>query len=491
MQNVKKMVVRKANINNPFTLGQRDWVSAGLQKKKENKMKTKFILIIFAMMCTSLVHAETTTYIVTANTLNVRSGAGEQYKVIGKLHKGDKVRVLQMHNSDWATIRWQLGEGYVSRSYIALKSSKKQTNKNSDFKISSLKIGNLIRDYYGWGILFISLFIVFPILQKYGQKSTWRVTYIIWYILSYPFYILDLLQFWLAKPWRPFMKENILQDGAKKFMRVFLRILQFPFYVLLLPLRIINAIYYNILIHNTYELLNYFLEVVEPSHPKEGHKNIGKWIIFLPKRILKYLLYHSVLTFIESIIWTVADVIFPAMTLYHGTSTEATNSILCEPTRNRKRITKACRTMGIWNVGAGNFAGDGIYFGIYRKTFKNYSRGSLIVARVTTGKAIDTVLIPNSVYDKAGSWSASAVSNWGLRNGYVSGEWWRTTGSWWEICLYDRKNKYNESWRIRHLYAVSSESGIMQRIPGGSAHWLFRKVILKDIWYSITHIFRK
>lgn len=32
MQNVKKMVVRKANINNPFILGQRDWVFAGLQK---------------------------------------------------------------------------------------------------------------------------------------------------------------------------------------------------------------------------------------------------------------------------------------------------------------------------------------------------------------------------------------------------------------------------------------------------------------------------
>jgi hypothetical protein len=29
------MVVRKANINNPFTLGQRDWVSADLQKKRK------------------------------------------------------------------------------------------------------------------------------------------------------------------------------------------------------------------------------------------------------------------------------------------------------------------------------------------------------------------------------------------------------------------------------------------------------------------------
>lgn len=32
------MVVRKVNINNPFTLGQRDWVSAGLQRKRENNM---------------------------------------------------------------------------------------------------------------------------------------------------------------------------------------------------------------------------------------------------------------------------------------------------------------------------------------------------------------------------------------------------------------------------------------------------------------------
>ena len=37
MQNVKKMVVRKANINNPFILGQRDWVSAGLHSRSVSR----------------------------------------------------------------------------------------------------------------------------------------------------------------------------------------------------------------------------------------------------------------------------------------------------------------------------------------------------------------------------------------------------------------------------------------------------------------------
>ena len=99
------------------------------------------------------------------------------------------------------------------------------------------------------------------------------------------------------------------------------------------------------------------------------------------------------------------------------------------------------RLSGTWTVGGGNYAGDGIYFGIFRKTLRNYQSGSAIVARVTMGKTIDTVLMPNAVYNQAGHPNASAVSNWGLNNGYTAGEWWRTSGSWWEICLFDRKNK--------------------------------------------------
>lgn len=82
-------------------------------------------------------------------------------------------------------------------------------------------------------------------------------------------------------------------------------------------------------------------------------------------------------------------------------------------------------------------------------------------------------------------------TNWGLKNGYVSGEWWRSDRNtqWWEICMYDRQNRYNDSWRIRPIYAINSDTGIMQRVSGGTAHWLFRKMVWDDLMFSISHMF--
>lgn len=144
---------------------------------------------------------------------------------------------------------------------------------------------------------------------------------------------------------------------------------------------------------------------------------------------------------------------------------------------------------GTWTVGGGNYAGDGIYFGISGSTLKNYQKGCFIVARVSLGKTIDMVLMPDSVYRKAGSRDAHEVSKWGITNGYITGEWWRNNPGWWEFCLFDRQNRYNYSWRIRPVYVLSYDNGIMMRTHRGMAHWLFRGMVLKDLWYSITHIF--
>ncbi len=127
----------------------------------------------------------------------------------------------------------------------------------------------------------------------------------------------------------------------------------------------------------------------------------------------------------------------------------------------------------------------------YRRTLLNYQNGSAIVARVTMGKTIDVSLMPTVINLQAGHPNAKAVSNWGLNNGYVTGEWWRgdRDTKWWEICLYDRQNRYNDSWRIRPIYAINSISGIMQRIPGGTAHWLFQKMAWNDLMNSIKSVF--
>jgi len=162
----------------------------------------------------------------------------------------------------------------------------------------------------------------------------WQNTYAIWYVISLPFYLLNMLQYWLAKPWRPFMKRNLLPDKYKKPMRIFLRILQVPFYIALFPLRFVNAVYYNLVIHNLYEWSNYLLEVFFPSDSKEGARNFWRWLLWLPVRIGKYLLLHGTLTLIESVVWTVIDTFIPAVTLYHGTSRTATDNMLCEPKRS-------------------------------------------------------------------------------------------------------------------------------------------------------------
>ena len=114
----------------------------------------------------------------------------------------------------------------------------------------------------------------------------------------------------------------------------------------------------------------------------------------------------------------------------------------------------------------------------------------MIICRVTLGKTIDLGLAPYYVFNQCGHANAYGVTDWGLKNGYVSGEWWRSDTHWWEYCMYDWQNRYNYSWRIRPLYIVNLENGFLQRIPCGMSHWLFRKMILQDISTSFKNLYR-
>lgn len=501
------------------------------------------VFLVLTAMC-SFVAAQSQ-YVVTANSLNVRSGPGSRYSVVGKLHRGDTVIVYEQ-NGQWATIQGSGGRRYVSSRYIRYvgpatqKSSAKAVSKTTWDKLYEfvkvilwiLAIVVVIGGFIGkeaaaglalWAMLLcgvgaligwlffdngtagavVSMGIEIALVVLFGTLYVSSVSdfhlpriagffYLIWALISLPFYVLNMLQFWLAKPWRPLMKRNTLSDSSKPAMRTFLRILQVPFYIAITPLRFVNAVYYNIIIYNLYAWSNYFIEVFVPSDETEGADDVWDWIKYLPKRIIKYWLWHGVLTTTESVVWTIIDTIIPAVTLYHGTAVEYADNMLCDPHRNYTRHRSRGWLTGIWNVGGGNYAGDGIYFGLFRKTLRNYEQGAAIVARVTMGKTIDTVLMPDYVYNQAGQPNAKAVSNWGLNNGYVCGEWWRSDRgtNWWEICMYDRQNRYNESWRIRPIYSIHAHNGLMQRIPGGPAHWLFRKQVVADMKDSVSkHVF--
>ena len=93
----------------------------------------------------------TITQYVTATTLNVRSGAGTSYSVLGSLSKGTKVEVISTTNV-WSKINYNGSIGYVSSQYLSSSSTDSSTSTTSSSvnKVISLA-KSLLGKSYVWG----------------------------------------------------------------------------------------------------------------------------------------------------------------------------------------------------------------------------------------------------------------------------------------------------------------------------------------------------
>ncbi len=447
-------------------------------------MKLKLILCML-LWSVCICAQESLPCIGTATTrLNVRSGPGKQYGRMDLLTPGKQVVVLKRANREWVLVKYDNQNGYVHSDYLKFSPlpQQKTVEKNKSGGVSSwfwdaLKIIITIVLIYG------SILIFFKVWVKALLISIRLVK-----LISMAFYISNWLQRFLQKPWYPFFKENRFSDSTNKRLRIATTILKTPLYILCTPLRFANAVFYNLLIHCAFEMLNYTSEVVDPSSDNEG-ENSPRALHLLLWRIIKYPIWHGSLVIVESMAWTVIDTFLPALTLYHGT--DATGNIVSSPNRHGVNISN----VGVWLVGGGNYAGNGIYFASALDTAEHYScHHTIIVCRVTLGRIIDLGMAPRYVYNQCGYPNATGATRWGLNNGYVTGEWWRPDRSWWEFCMYDWQNRYNESWRIRPLYIISAYERDIVRINGGMHHWLFRSMVIKDIFTSIcqpiTSLFR-
>ena len=65
-----------------------------------------------------------------SDTLNVRSGAGTSYSVIGSLKNGATVEIVETSGS-WYKIKYGSGYGYVSKDYVTVSSSSNNSSSNS------------------------------------------------------------------------------------------------------------------------------------------------------------------------------------------------------------------------------------------------------------------------------------------------------------------------------------------------------------------------
>ncbi|MGN0213471.1 MAG: SH3 domain-containing protein [Muribaculaceae bacterium] len=425
---------------------------------------------------------------VTTTDLNFRSGPGKSYTKMLTLPKGDTVKVVSLTYNNWARVEYNTNEWlYCSFNYLQYCCPVPQPAPEKPAKV---KTSGLIPTIISW-IWSIALWVIIVIVVRklllWGAALISMGVYKVYWIVSLPFYFLNWFQRYASKPWRLFYKFNSGNDARNSQLREIFEWVKIPFYLILMPLRFVNAVYYNMVVHCSFEAMNYLLEVLYPAHSREGADSWWEWALWLPWRVIKYPLWHGTLTYIESAIWTIADTVMPALTLYHGTDPDASESI----TQSRGRVGNNSWCTEVWNVGGGNFAGNGIYFAPDRSTALHYSSGSLIVCRVSLGRVIDLGLAPYRIFRECGHADALGATRWGLNNGYTTGEWWRADCHWWEYCMYDWKNRYNHSWRIRPLFVLSTEDKILQRIPGGMHHWLFRKMVINDIIDSFKTLLDK
>ena len=513
-----------------------------------------FCIIIFCYM-TTVSYAET--YPVrcrVTNTLNVRSGPGTNYSKIGKLYPNSYIIVnstTYRHSRQWGEIDYNNRIGYVAMQYVSyqnpieLETTTSQTT-TTDGSVDTL---DSIVDLFGgiWKIVRICLLALMVILLLAFWKNIvemlvflglsylvgalvshllfdngelggvlglslgifiglrkivdnlgtkWSdILWLAYLIISAPLFWSNRLQHVLTEPWRYMFKTSWLDDAYKAPVRNILRVVQFLLYVATTPLRLFNAIGYNIFVYIITELYDLMYEVLQPCSEDEGAGNLWMWLVMLPYRFFKYPIYHGGQVIIEGVVWTVVDIFIPAVTMYHGTDLTAGQMITSCSERNQKLKRNAQWTQGTFAASHSSWDGIGVYFASSRRVAITYAHCPyrlgdnnpiMIVCRVSLGNIINYALAPYHVYSNAGQYGNPAVLNkYGEKEGYTTGEWWNERGGYWEYCMFDWQNRYNHSWRIRPVYVFNFRTSKVQHINGGMRHWLFDSHVAEDILKSI------
>lgn len=476
--------------------------------------------------------------------LNVRSGPGTGYSKLGLVRQGETVTVNSTTYSSgrtWGAIDYGSQTGYVAMqyvSYISAVTPSEPAERSQDFRSGLMRILSGIWSVLKWILIILAVLLVLAywedivsfavclglfagggallfglLFHRSGLGAlvglgvavflglrllfdsvgdAFRLFFLIlYYIVSFPIYMLNLLEHVLVAPWRYMFKTSWVGEGVKPVLRVALEILTVVMYIVTTPLRLTNAVIYNILIHCVTGLYDLSFEVIVPSDPKEGAGNLGRWLLMFPWRVLKYPFYHGFLAIIESVLWTVVDIFVPASTMYHGTDLKAGEAITADPYRNKYLRNTSTWSYGTFTASDSSWGGIGVYFASLRSVARGYAYDPhrlddgnpvIIACRVSLGRTINYALAPLHVYNQAGkNGRHGELNRYGERHHYTTGEWWNGSGGYWEYCMFDWQNRYNHPWRIRPVYILNLRTGRAQHIRGGMQHWLFDRAVLKDL----------
>lgn len=325
--------------------------------------------------------------------------------------------------------------------------------------------------YYALVILFgtiVVAYLAIIILIATLRKALW--------LFSGLFFLIDEFMWFAYNPFRILMKDkeaSANRVGYYLFMLLLVKPLwQICVWILTTPLRLITALYFDVLVYLFVSLSDSVDELLHPKLGKMRHRKgmayWSRWLMGMPFRA-GWLLYKNALAVVDSMMMFVISLVWPTFTMYHGTSPKALYDITQK---------------GRWLVGGGNFGGSGIYFGRSPKVAAHYSGHNdgnhhLIVARVTFSMLRNCGTLREHNRQKVGHMGSAGVDlAKSIKFPFFATELWRKDKSWWEYCLLrgDEVGQLVTSWRIRPIGFVKTKgnttlTGSLERLWGGKAHY--------------------
>lgn len=126
----------------------------------------KIILLITTFFSITIQALGQNVKIVTANTLNIRDGAGKEYTVIGQIHKGEKVNAIY-ELGDWTEIQTEDSIiGFVASEFLTNTTVEKVEAKNTATEEIGFKFGF----FKAFQKFFIIVLLIFAGIEYYKSK---------------------------------------------------------------------------------------------------------------------------------------------------------------------------------------------------------------------------------------------------------------------------------------------------------------------------------
>jgi len=296
---------------------------------------------------------------------------------------------------------------------------------------------------------------------------------IIW-VFSPLFFAINYVIWIIYNPLRFMMKNTNHKSPNVVFNLLFYSLLAPAYFILvhllLTPLRVINALYFDVLVYASVMLSDSISELLLPQRKgmryyKTRSAYLVAYVLGFPWRLLRFLI-SNVLTLVDIVFMFSMGVVLPTLTMYHGTDFNYAVADIAQK--------------GRWKVGGGDYAGLGVYFGIEKRTAENYARGNsqkgIIVTRTTLNFIRNGASLDQQNRRKIGSDGVGLSHS--LSFIWATIEHWRNDGNWWEYCLVHKgyAGDFIKTWRLRPV-AFIGDDGKLKRLWGGQANYSINTIM--------------